>query len=401
MRLLLVHQNFPGQFRDLAPALADRGHELRAIGCSERPCDPRIPVRRYRHDVPERQGLHQLSGEVDDWIRRAELAARQAEAIKREGWAPDVILAHPGWGESLLLREVFAASPLLLWPELWLRPEHMGIAPGQAALEQLHYLRTKNWLVDGALADATAAVVPTAYQASTFPERWQGKLRLIHEGVQPELFALPRLASLYVSPELSFGPEVPLVTFISRNLEPMRGFPVFMRALPRLQALRPDVQVVIVGGEGVSYSSAPGEGGSWKAVLLQELEGQLDLSRVHFFGRLPHHELIKLYRRSNLHVYLSAAFVLSWSLTELLACGTPVLAGANPMLEELIEPGVNGALWQGNPEGLAVAIGELLADPARLQRWGEASRQRLQPTYHQSHCVEQLEKLLGELAGRF
>jgi glycosyltransferase involved in cell wall biosynthesis len=181
----------------------------------------------------------------------------------------------------------------------------------------------------------------------------------------------------------------------------MRGFPVFMRALPRLQALRPDVQVVIVGGEGVSYSSAPGEGGSWKTVLLQELEGQLDLSRVHFFGRLPHHELIKLYRRSNLHVYLSAAFVLSWSLTELLACGTPVLAGANPMLEELIEPGVNGALWQGNPEGLAVAIGELLADPARLQRWGEASRQRLQPTYHQSHCVEQLEKLLGELAGRF
>ena len=401
MRLLLVHQNFPGQFRDLAPALADRGHELRAIGCSERASDPRIVVRRYGHEVPERQGLHQLSGEVDDWIRRGELAAREAEAYKREGWAPDAILAHPGWGESLLLREVFPSSPLLLWPELWLRPEHMGIAPGQATLEQLHYLRTKNWLIDGAMADAAVAVLPTAYQAGTFPERWQAKLRLIHEGVQPGLFELPRLSNLYVSPELSFGPEVPLVTFISRNLEPMRGFPTFMRALPRLQALRPDVQVVIVGGDGVSYSSAPGEGGSWKQVLLHELSGQLDLGRVHFFGRLPHEELIKLYRRSNLHVYLSAAFVLSWSLTEVLACGTPVLAGANPMLEELIEPGVNGALWQGNPEGLAQAIAQLLADPAQLQRWGEASRERLQPTYHQTHCVQALENLLHELAGRF
>ena len=218
MRLLLVHQNFPGQFRDLAPALADRGHELRAIGCSERPCDSRIAVRRYRHDLPERQGLHQLSGEVDDWIRRGELAAREAEAYKRDGWAPDAILAHPGWGECQLLREIYPSSPLLIWPELWLRPEHMGIAPGQAGLEQLHYLRTKNWLLDGALADATAAVVPTAYQASTFPERWHNKLRLIHEGVQPELFELPRLGSLYVSPELQFGADVPLVTFISRNL---------------------------------------------------------------------------------------------------------------------------------------------------------------------------------------
>jgi len=401
MRLLLVHQNFPGQFRDLAPALVERGHEVRAIGCSERPADPRIVVRRYRHELPERQGLHPLSGEVDDWIRRGELAAREAEAYKREGWAPDVMLAHPGWGESLLLREVFPASPLLLWPELWLRPEHMGIAPGQASLEQLHYLRSKNWLLDGALADATAAVVPTQYQASTFPERWQSKLRLIHEGVRPELFELPRLGSLYVSPELTLGPQVPVVTFISRNLEPMRGFPLFMKALPRLQALRPDVQVVIVGGEGVSYSSAPGQGGSWKQVLLAELEGQLDLRQVHFFGRLPHEELIKLYRRSNLHVYLSAAFVLSWSLTEILACGTPVLAGANPMLEELIEPGVNGALWQGNPAGLGSAIAQLLADPAQLERWGTASRTRLQPIYHQAHCVEQLENLLQELASRF
>jgi len=401
MRLLLVHQNFPGQFRDLAPALLDRGHELRAIACSERGCDERMMVRRYKHELPERTGMHSLSGEVDDWIRRAELAAREAAEYKKEGWAPDVIMAHPGWGESQLMREIFPTSPMLIWPELWLKPEHMGIGAGKASIEQLHYLRTKNWLLDGALADATAAVLPTTYQASTFPQRWQKKIKVIHEGVKEELFELPRLRSLYLNPQVTFSEDVQLVTFISRNLEPMRGFPEFMRALPTLQQLMPSVQVVIVGGDGVSYSSAPGEGGSWRELLLKELEGKLDLNRIHFFGRVPHAELIKLYRRSNLHVYLSAAFVLSWSLTEILACGTPVLAGENQMLRELIEPGVNGALWRGTPDGLGKGIAELLANPEQLKRWGETSRSRLQSGFHQSHCVEELEKLLLELAGNF
>ena len=401
MRLLMVHQNFPGQFRDLAPALLDRGHEIRAIACCERSCDLRIKVRRYNHKLPERSGLHSLSLEVDDWIRRGESAAKEAEYFRKEGWAPDVILAHPGWGESQLMRDIYPTSPMLIWPELWLKPEHMGIKQGAATIEQLQYLRIKNWLLDGALADATAAILPTIYQANTFPQRWKQKIKVIHEGVKEELFELPRLKSLYVSPEVIFGDDVQVVTFISRNLEPMRGFPEFMRALPTLQGLMPKVQVVVVGGDGVSYSSAPGEGGSWKEVLLKELEGKLDLNRIHFFGRVAHEELIKLYRRSDLHIYLSAAFVLSWSLTEILACGTAVLAGENPMLRELIEPGVNGALWSGSSEGLGKAIAELLTKKELLQKWGAASRKRLMGEFHQSHCVEQLEKLLLELAGNY
>jgi glycosyltransferase involved in cell wall biosynthesis len=156
-----------------------------------------------------------------------------------------------------------------------------------------------------------------------------------------------------------------------------------------------------VGGDEVSYSAAPGEGQSWKQVLLAELERQLDHSRIHWFGRIPHEELIKLYRRSNLHVYLSSAFVLSWSLTEVLACGTPVLAQANPMVNELIQPGVNGALFQGPPEGLGQAMAQLLADATQLERWGEASRTQLGNDFRQDHCVELLERLLQRLSNRF
>ena len=159
--------------------------------------------------------------------------------------------------------------------------------------------------------------------------------------------------------------------------------------------------MVVVGGDDVSYSAAPGDGRTWREVVMQELEGQLDLSRLHLFGRVPHEQLIKLYRRSNLHVYLSRAFVLSWSLLEVMACGTPVLAEANPMMEELIQPGVNGALWRGHPASLAEAIAQLLQQPQLLRRWGEAARQQLQPTYQQQHCLAQLEQLLLEQAQCF
>ena len=131
MKLLLVHQNFPGQFRDLGPALCDRGHELKAIGSSQRTTDPRIEVLRYSTILGERSGMHPHSLEVDEWIHRSEKVANLAMGLKQRGWAPDVMLAHPGWGEALLLRQVFPSTPLVIWPELWLRPEHMGIDPAE------------------------------------------------------------------------------------------------------------------------------------------------------------------------------------------------------------------------------------------------------------------------------
>ena len=401
MKLLLVHQNFPGQFRDLGPALCDRGHELKAIGSSKRPTDPRIEVLRYEHNPRERTGIHHHSMEVDEWVCRSEQVGNLAMKLKQRGWAPDVMLAHPGWGEALLLRQVFPSTPLVIWPELWLRPEHMCIDPIRMDVGQMQYLRIKDWLIDGAMADASLAVLPTQYQASTFPQRWQHKINVVHEGVPEAMLKLPRLKQLTIANGITLGPDVPVVTFISRNLEPMRGFPTFMRSLPSLLNKHPTVQIVIVGGDEVSYSSAPGDGRNWRNLLLEELGEKIDRKRVHLYGRMPHDQLQKLYRRSDLHVYLSKAFVLSWSLLELMACGTPVLAEANPMMEELIKPGINGALWRGSPESLAEAILTLIRTPDRLKHWGREAKQILQPTYLQRHCLDQLEKLLKEQTSRF
>ena len=401
MKLLLVHQNFPGQFRDIGPALCDRGHELKAIGSSQRPTDPRIEVLRYEHKLGDRSGIHPHSLEIDDWIHRSERVADLAMGLKKRGWAPDVMLAHPGWGEALLLRQVFPSTPLVIWPELWLRPEHLGLEAAQITVSQMQYLRIKDWLIDGAMADASLAVLPTRYQASTFPERWQNKIAVVHEGVPESMLQLPRLRQLTIAENVTLEPDIPVVTFISRNLEPMRGFHTLMRALPTLLANHPTVHVVIVGGDEVSYSSAPDDGRSWREHLQKELGERIDYKRVHLFGRMPHEQLQKLYRRSDLHIYLSRAFVLSWSLLELMACGTPVLAEANQMMKELIKPGINGALWRGQPEGLAKAILTLLETPDQLRAWGEQARQELHPTYLQDHCISQLEELLKAQASCF
>lgn len=401
MRILLIHQNFPGQFRDIAPELCNRGHELKAIACSNRPNDPRIEILRYEHTKEDCSGIHPQTKEVDDWIKRSEKVALEALKLKTRGWAPDVILGHPGWGETLLIRDVYPASPLIVWPELWLKAEHLGQPKDQLNASQILYLRIKNLILDGAMADANLAILPTHYQASTFPQRWQNKITVVHEGIQEQLMTQHRLKELTISESTKLTEDIPVITFISRNLEPMRGFPTFMRALPTLLANNKSVHIVIVGGDDLSYSDGPTDKKTWREVLLTELEGQLDMGRVHLFGRIEHKELQKLYRRSNLHVYLSKAFVLSWSLLEVMASGTPVLAEANPMMEEFIEPGINGALWRGNPESLSQAMLDLLKTPERLLEWGQAGRKKIEEQYAQGNCIKQLDKIIEIQAACF
>jgi glycosyltransferase involved in cell wall biosynthesis len=268
-------------------------------------------------------------------------------------------------------------------------------------LEQWHYLKSKNGLIELAISDSKLTIIPTYYQASSFPKKFKKNMKILHEGVIDSLLTKNRLGELSLNSQVTLREDIPVVTFISRNLEPMRGFPSFMRAIPALQHHHKTAHVIIVGGEGVSYSSASEDGRSWKTILLEELKGKLDLERIHFIPRLEYEELIKIYLRSNLHVYLSNAFVLSWSLTEIMACGTPILGLNNPMMKEFIIPGKTGALYQGSEKGLGKAISDLLKDRDQLDLWGTQARQLINRDYRFSKTIDQLEKLLEKLSCAF
>ena len=379
MRLLLVHQNFPGQFRQLAPHLESRGHELVAICSHQRPVALKGRVLRYSE--PQKLAGVPLGTQLwHDGQQRSMAVARLAQTLAAEGWKPDRILGHSGWGETIGLSAIWPDVPQILWPELWVRPEHGGygvdplkpIVTLESQLDQLG----RNAMTRAALADASAWVMPTEHQANSLPKEFRDqRLHVIHEGIDTQL-AKPNPEVNFELRGITIDRSVPTITLVNRNLERLRGFDVFMRALPAILSRHPHVRVLIVGDNEPGYG---GEGGqiSLRQRMLQELEGQLDLDRIHFLGRIPHPQLMAVLQASWVHVYFSFPFILSWSLIEAMACGCCIVGSEGMPVAEVIQDGVEGVLIPMNePSLLSEKVLQLLSDSAARAIFGKAARLR-------------------------
>jgi len=397
VQLLLVHQNFPGQFRQLAPHLESRGHDLVAICSHQRPIALKGRVLRYGE--PEKASGVPLGTQLwHDGLQRSAAVAKLAQSLAAEGWKPDRILGHSGWGETLGLSAIWPDVPQIIWPELWIRPEHGGygidpLKPRITLESQLEQLG-RNAMTRAALADATAWVMPTEHQANSLPKEFRDqRLHLIHEGIDTQL-AQPNPAVKFVLRDITIDRSVPTITLVNRNLERLRGFDVFMRALPSILSSQPHARVLIVGDNEAGYG---GEGGaiSLRERMLKELEGKLDLNRIHFLGRIPHPQLMAVLQASWVHVYLSYPFILGWSLIEAMACGCCIVGSEGMPVSEVIQDGVEGVLVPMNaPKLLAERILQLLANPQARARLGRAARRRAL-LYDQRLTVNQLSELLN------
>ncbi|MCS6890296.1 MAG: glycosyltransferase family 4 protein [Rhodovarius sp.] len=387
MNILFVHQNFPGQYRHLAPALAARrGYRVVALG--ENPAEPlpRVEHLRYRKPAGPGERTHPYLKRTEAYLRRGQEVARACLALRERGFRPDLIAAHPGWGEALFLRDVFPQARLLLYCEYYYRAEggDVGFDPinGPVDIDKAARTRVQNAVHLLQLEAADWGVAPTQWQWSRFPDWARARISVLHEGVDTR-FASPEGPAEFALPDgrrLRRGD--PVVTYVARQLEPYRGFHVFMRALPALQRRAPEAQVVIVGGDGVSYGGPPPGGGTWKEALLRELAGQIDLSRVHFVGRIPYGQLLALFRVSAAHLYLTYPFVLSWSVLEAMACGAAVLASATAPVEEVLREGENGLLVDFfDSEGIAERLAAMLADQEGLRPLREAARRSVVERY--------------------
>jgi len=397
VRFLLVHQNFPGQFRQLAPHLERRGHELVAICSHQRPVALKGRVLRYPE--PEKLSGVPLGTQLwhDGQLRSAAVASL-AQGLASGGWRPDRILGHSGWGETLGLSAIWPDVPQILWPELWMRPEHGGYGvdpfkPKVTLESQLDQLG-RNAMTRAALADATAWVMPTEHQANSLPKEFRDqRLHVIHEGIDTHL-AQPNPAVSFALRDITIDRSVPIITLVNRNLERLRGFDVFMRALPSILSSQPRARVLIVGDNEAGYG---GEGGpmSLRDRMLKELEGQLDLNRIHFLGRIPHTQLMAVLQASWVHVYLSFPFILGWSLIEAMACGCCIVGSQGMPVSEVIQDGVEGILIPMNaPKLLAEKVLQLLANPKARARLGKSARQRAL-LYDQRLTLNTLSELLN------
>ncbi|MFN9631737.1 MAG: glycosyltransferase [Cyanobacteriota bacterium] len=386
MRVLLIHQNFPGQYRHLAPALAARGDQLLALGAPHARGLPSIDLRRY--PLPkETPPCHPWAADFQTKCVRAEAVARLASQCRQEGFHPDLVIGHPGWGELLAIKDVFPSVPVLHQLE-WVYPLTGGDSSfdpefpvGEGEARSLVRLRRAHQLL--AFHDLDHAWAPTHWQAASGPREFRDRISVIHEGIDtraigPNPAAEVRLQRAGLT--LRAGDEV--LTFVARNLEPYRGFHIFMRLLPELMRRRPRLRVVIVGGDKVSYGRPPADGRTWRQVLQQELAGQLAMERLHFVGLVPHGVLHQLFQLCRAHVYLTYPFVLSWSLLEAMACGAVVVGSATPPVMEVIEAGVNGHLVEFFDQGAWVeTLERVLADPEAQRPLAAAARTTVMERY--------------------
>jgi len=406
LRILFIHQNFPAQYLHLATALVARGDEVVAIGGPTARALPNVPLHRYSPcpsaDIPH---CHPWASDFQTKILRAEAVCATLERLLASGFRPNLVVGHPGWGELLGVKDLLPHVPVLHQVEFVYQLEggDFDFDPEFAQTDwrvstRLRLRRTSQLL---AFHDLDWGISPTAWQASTAPAEFRQRISVIHEGINTDLIA-PRANCIVelrrAGLAFRFGDEV--VSFVARNLEPYRGFHRFLRMLPRLQQLRPRAHVLIVGGDGVSYGAGPAGGGTWKAQLLRELEGQLDLSRIHFVGRVSHPVLHDLFRVTACHVYLTYPFVLSWSALEAMACGSVLVASATPPVQEVIQDGENGILVDFfDGEGLAQRIADVLAEPAAFRTLAENARQTIVDSFDlKRSCLPRQIALVDRLA---
>jgi glycosyltransferase involved in cell wall biosynthesis len=379
LKVLFVHQNFPGQYRHIAPALAASGHEVMGLG--EEPkvrrqlaLAPGVRLLGYR--MPEgARPTHPdpVTHSLDQAVRRARVVAQAAAEIRRRGFVPDVMCAHIGWGEGIFLKDIFPRTPQLLFCEYFYRHEgsDFGFDP---EFPTPPYGPMKLRLMNGPLLLALEAsdrgVAPTRWQWQQFPAGYRERIRVVHDGIDTERVVPDPQARFEVPGTglvLAAGDRV--VTYATRNFEPYRGTHIFMRAVPEIQRRCPEARIVIVGNDEVSYSPKLPPGQTYRQRAINEVGERIDWSRVHFSPGLPFERYLALLQISSAHVYLTYPFVLSWSLLEAMSAGCLIIASRTAPVEEVIRDGENGLLVDFfSPADIAAKVEQALREP---QRWAQ------------------------------
>ena len=398
MKILFIHQNFPGQFKYLAPALVQQGHTV--VGMTMQKTDAKdwqgVQLYRYAAKRGTTPNVHPWISDFETKAIRAEACFRAALKLKADGFTPDVIVAHHGWGESLFLKDVWPNAKLAIYCEFYYRWDgaDVGFDPEFPATDEgeVCRLRLKNLNNLLHFEVASAGISPTHWQASTFPEPFRSKITVVHDGIDTASLAPNPNVSLTLNGNLVLTKRDEVITFVNRNLEPYRGYHIFMRALPEILKRRPKARVMIVGADDVSYGARPANGQKWKDIFAKEVRpliSDADWSRVHFLGHVPYTVFIPLLQLSSVHVYLTYPFVLSWSLLEAMSVGCAIVASDTQPLHEAIKHNETGRLVDFfDVPKLVDEVCGLLDDPDNRARLGANARAFAQANYDlQTVCL--------------
>ncbi|MGH6932033.1 MAG: glycosyltransferase family 4 protein, partial [Dongiaceae bacterium] len=340
---------------------------------------------------------------LESGVLLGQAVARVSMELRNKGFVPDVICAHPSWGESLYVKDVYPAVPLLGFCEFYYRAVGADVGfdpPRQVTLEDRCRVRTRNSIHLLGLEACDAGIAPTQWQRSQFPREFLHKIVAIHDGIDTDV-ARPKPDAEFRLPDgrvLTRCDEV--VTYVARNLEPYRGFPTLMRVVAESCRRRPSCHYIIIGGDGVSYGRPLPNDQTYRAKMLSEVA--IDESRVHFLGKVPYDDFLTVLRVSSAHVYLTYPFVLSWSMLEAMAAGCLVIGSDTAPVTEVIQDGRNGLLADFfSHDGIADRVDEVFAHKDQMAVIRRRARDTVVERYDLQQCLRRQVRLIDDLiAGR-
>lgn len=405
MDVLFIHGNYPAQFVHLATALGCQP-EHRVVFLTNRR-DPEVwplegvEVRRYEPHREPAPGIHPYLLSSEQAVLNAQAVLRQLAVLLEEGFSPRLVLAHGGNGLSLFIKKLWPSARLITYVEWFFSDATNPHVMQPYELDDQCRASVRNWVILQELENCDVAVTPTTWQWQQFPVAYRHKIEVIFDGVdtsffQPACMDGPLvLEGFELDAPLVIQPQQLLLSYATRGMEPLRGFPEFMRMLPMLLERFEQLHVVVAGQDRVAYSYPPSlQEPSWKQALLAELGDFAGLQRLHFTGSLNYRDYRLLLCRTDLHVYFSQPYVTSWGLFQAAACGAHLMVNRGPAIDYVFPEGGPAVLvdLQDQPGQHAEAAAQWLE--GALQRRGQERTSLLQAQWQLPACLNQWQALL-------
>jgi len=422
-KILFLHQNFPGQFKHLAPELArlkkydvfslslqsDKSSKLEDLNKIFK------NVTHYKYSITKGNGkdTNKLALEFETKMIRASAVLKRALELKEEGFEPDLMIIHPGWGEGFLLKEVWPSSKIINYFEFYYNTKDSDVDFDLIDEQRPEYdieLRTKlvarNAPFLSACNQSDLMISPTKFQKSTAPIEYQNKIKVIHDGIDTKSISpnkdpyINLFSEGFSQEKIKLTRSDKIIAFVNRNLEPYRGYHIFMKSLPEVLKKHPDAYILIVGGSGVSYGATPKNDQSFKDYYFNQIKDDLPKNhRVKFLGFVDYTILLSILDIASVHVYLTYPFVLSWSMLESMSLGGLIIGSKTPPVEEVIINNKNGLLVDFfDYKSISKKIIDILDNPDGYNRIRREARKTIISKYDlYSKCLPAQLKLIEGL----
>lgn len=416
-QILFMHQNFPGQYRHLAPALNDdKRFDVSALSIEKNNIQ-NIKQHYYTLAIGNNEKTHRLALEFEAKMIRAEAAAKKCIELKKEGLSPDIIISHPGWGETLFIKEVWPNAKLMNYFEFYYNTSNSDVDFDKVDglnVDQDFNMYTKliarNQPLLMSYMQSDALIAPTQFQANVAPKEIKKNIHVIHDGVDTNILkpyndafiTITKDKGLTEEKELKLTKKNKIITFVNRTLEPYRGYHIFMRSLPQILEKHPDAYVLIIGEKhGVSYGAKPPDGKTYKDMFLDEVREDLKdhINQIKFLGRVDYKSLLSVFAISSAHIYLTYPFVLSWSMLEAMSMGCLVIGSKTEPVTEVLKDNYNGLLVDFHDhDELAKKVNECLSNKSDYDEIRKKARDTIIENYDlKSVCLPKQLELVESL----